>query len=217
MSDGSKVHRYVGAEATVAWDAGRCIHAAECVRRAPEAFDPHSRPWIVPGKATALALAEAVNRCPSGALSMQYADGTSAMVTPPLNTCFVTADGPNYLRGNLVLKQGDDAVATDTRMALCRCGQSKNKPFCDNSHRTAGFAHPGELPFAKPAPREGDFAAPLTLRPAPNGPMQCNGPLTLRDAAGRSAFAEMTVLCRCGGSQNKPYCDGTHRKIGFTS
>jgi CDGSH-type Zn-finger protein/uncharacterized Fe-S cluster protein YjdI len=211
-----KIHRYNGAQANIAWDATRCIHAAECIRRAPESFDPHARPWIDPDKADTTALAEAVNRCPSGALTMQYADGASAMVTPPLNTCLVTGDGPNYFRGNLVLRSFDDTLVTDTRMALCRCGASSNKPFCDNSHRKIGFAHTGELPASKPAPREGDFAAPLTLRPAPNGPLQCVGPLTLRDAGGHSAYAETTVLCRCGGSQNKPYCDGTHRKIGFT-
>jgi CDGSH-type Zn-finger protein len=147
---------------------------------------------------------------------MQYADGTSAMVTPALNTCLVTANGPNYLRGNIVLKYGDDVTLTDTRMALCRCGASSNKPFCDNSHKKVGFEHGGELPFAKPAPREGDFAAPLTLMPWLNGPLHCSGPLTMRDAGGRSAFSDQTVLCRCGGSQNKPYCDGSHRKIGFS-
>jgi len=210
-----KVHVYTGAGATIAWDAARCIHAAECVRRVPESFDPAARPWIQPDKGDAAALADAVNRCPSGALSMKYADGTSAMVFPDSNTCDVTPDGPNYLRGSLVLKQQDEVVARDTRMALCRCGASQNKPFCDNSHRKIGFAHAGALRFSKTAPPGTDLTARLMLRRSPDGPMQCTGPLTLRDAAGQSAFADTTILCRCGGSQNKPYCDGTHAKIGF--
>jgi CDGSH-type Zn-finger protein len=181
----------------------------------PESFDPAAKPWIQPDQGAAEALADAVNRCPSGALSMKYADGTSAMVFPDLNTCDVTRDGPYYLRGNLVLKQWDEVVARDTRMALCRCGASQNKPFCDNSHKNTGFAHSGALRFSKGAPPAIDLTAPLMLRQSPNGPMQCTGPLTLRDTAGQSAFAITTILCRCGGSQNKPYCDGTHKKIGF--
>jgi CDGSH-type Zn-finger protein len=139
----------------------------------------------------------------------------STGVAAPLNTCLVMADGPYDLCGHLVLKQGDETLLADRHVALCRCGASRHKPLCDNSHRAAGFRHDGALPFAKPAPLEGDLAAPLTLRPSPDGPMQCNGPLTLRDSQGRSAFAEMTMLCRCGASRNKPYCDGSHRHIGF--
>ena len=214
MSESAKIHHFTSAEATVAWDSGRCIHAAECVRRAPVAFDPRARPWIRPEKEPVKALAEAVNRCPSGALSMHYTDGASAMVMPPLNTCTVTADGPHYVRGKLALKLGE-TVLTDTRMALCRCGGSHNKPFCDNSHKKTGFVHDGSLPAAKAAPAEADFAAPLSITPTLNGPLQFAGPLMLRDAAGRTAFSESALLCRCGGSGNKPYCDGTHRKIGF--
>jgi len=101
-------------------------------------------------------------------------------------------------------------------MALCRCGASQNKPFCDNSHRKVGFAHPGTLPVAKPAPADTDLAAPLRITATVDGPLQCRGPLTLRDHAGTTAFVDAVYLCRCGGSTNKPYCDGTHRKIGFT-
>ena len=62
-----------------------------------------------------------------------------------------------------------------------------------------------------------DLSAPLAIRAIPNGPVHCAGPLALRDAAGHTSFSDQTFLCRCGGSQNKPYCDGTHRRIGFQS
>jgi CDGSH-type Zn-finger protein/uncharacterized Fe-S cluster protein YjdI len=215
MNQPAKVYRYQSDEAEIAWDSGRCLHAAECVRRAPVAFDPRAKPWIRPEKEPVQALAEAVNRCPSGALSMQYADGTSALVTPSLNTCLVNANGPNYFRGRLVLKQGD-ALLDETRLALCRCGASQRKPYCDNSHQKTGFAHDGMLPVSKEPPQGADLSASLTITPTLNGPLQCTGPLTLRGAAGHAKFEEATYLCRCGGSQNKPYCDGTHRKIGFT-
>jgi CDGSH-type Zn-finger protein/uncharacterized Fe-S cluster protein YjdI len=207
----AKTHTYTGKDATVTWDAARCIHAAECVRRVPQSFDPKTRPWIVPDNAPPDALADAVNACPSGALEMKHADGTSAMTAYTANTCEVRADGPYYLRGTLVLAPD----VAQTRMALCRCGASGNKPFCDNSHKTAGFAHSTSLPAAKAPPADADLAAPVKVTPTRDGPLQVRGPLTLRDAACTGVFVESAYLCRCGGSSNKPYCDGTHTKIGF--
>ena len=212
----SKVHRYESPGAQVTWDATRCIHAAECVRGLPHVFDPAARPWIRPESADPDSLAAVINRCPSGALRMQYADGTSAMAAPAANEGTVTASGPNYLRGKLAFRLGESAVE-DTRMALCRCGASQHKPFCDNSHKKIGFVATGTLPADVPAPPGTDHSAPLTIRGNPNGPIVCAGPLTLHDSDGHTAFSETTFLCRCGGSSNKPYCDGTHKKIGFTS
>jgi CDGSH-type Zn-finger protein/uncharacterized Fe-S cluster protein YjdI len=211
-----KLHRYESATAVVVWDGARCIHAAECVRGLPEVFDPQAKPWIRPDAADAQSLADVVNRCPSGALRLERRDGAPAMIVPPLNTCLVTPDGPNFVRGDITLKIGD-TVVHDTRIALCRCGQSRHKPFCDNSHRQANFAHDGMLRVEKPSPPGTDLAAPLTVKPIPNGPVHCAGPLALRDAGGHTSFSDQTFLCRCGGSQNKPYCDGSHRALGFTT
>jgi len=212
----SKLHRYRSAAAIVTWDGARCIHAAECVHGLPEVFAPDARPWIRPEATDVQSLAEVVNRCPSGALRLERTDDVPAMTVPPLNTCLVTADGPNFLRGDLTLHLGEE-TASDTRVALCRCGQSRNKPYCDNSHRQAGFTDDGLLRAEKPSPPGTDLSAPLAVRLVPNGPVHCAGPLALRDAAGHTSFSDQTFLCRCGGSQNKPYCDGTHRKIGFVS
>ena len=55
----------------------------------------------------------------------------------------------------------------------------------------------------------------LAIRARANGPLILTGPLTVVGANGRTAYAETTFLCRCGASGNKPYCDGTHKKIGF--
>jgi CDGSH-type Zn-finger protein len=57
----------------------------------------------------------------------------------------------------------------------------------------------------------------LTVTPRPNGPIKCEGALTLSGTDGRSTFANEAFLCRCGASGKKPYCDGTHKKIGFTA
>jgi CDGSH-type Zn-finger protein len=50
-----------------------------------------------------------------------------------------------------------------------------------------------------------------------NGPYLVTGPVTITDAEGNQfqTNRETVALCRCGGSQNKPFCDGTHSKVGF--
>lgn len=216
MTEAAKLHHYESPDAKVTWDATRCIHAAECVRTVPQVFDPAAKPWIQPVKADPASVADAVNRCPSGALRMQFADGTSAMIVPADNTGQVTTDGPTYLRGRLQLHQGESTLE-DTRIALCRCGASQHKPFCDNSHKKIGFKDAGALHADVATPPGVDCSAPLAIRQNRNGPLVATGPLTLHGSDGHTAFSDTTFLCRCGGSQNKPYCDGTHKKIGFTS
>lgn len=51
----------------------------------------------------------------------------------------------------------------------------------------------------------------------PNGPLMVYGNVAIRDSAGKvTKKNNATAFCRCGGSSNKPFCDGTHKKIGFT-
>ncbi|HXM77865.1 MAG TPA: CDGSH iron-sulfur domain-containing protein [Thermoanaerobaculia bacterium] len=57
-----------------------------------------------------------------------------------------------------------------------------------------------------------------TIRVNPNGPYRVTGPARLIDPQGNETVIEegrAVSLCRCGGSVNKPYCDGTHSRIGF--
>lgn len=49
----------------------------------------------------------------------------------------------------------------------------------------------------------------------PDGPLLVDGEFTLVDEDGNEIQPEKKALCRCGGSTTKPYCDGTHSKIGF--
>lgn len=56
----------------------------------------------------------------------------------------------------------------------------------------------------------------IKVEMAPNGPLMVHGTISIKDASGNFARKEnVTAFCRCGGSANKPFCDGTHRKIGF--
>ena len=115
----------------------------------------------------------------------------------------------------LVCRMNGDAIGY--RATLCRCGASKSKPFCDGSHHDAHFSASGEPPTGKAdmlAVRDG----PLAIDPQPDGPLQVRGNLEIISGTGR-VVARVTSarLCRCGGSANKPFCDGTHAKIGFKS
>lgn len=137
------MHRYEGADVTVTFDAGRCIHNAHCVRHLPQVFDTAARPWVQPDGAGAADVLRIVAGCPSGALRATRRDGGDAEALAPQAQLDVQVarDGPLFVRGALELVDADGAplAREETRVALCRCGQSQRKPFCDNSHRTAGW------------------------------------------------------------------------------
>lgn len=138
-----RLHGYRGERIVVTYDAKRCIHARECVRGLPEVFDPGRRPWVNPGAADADAVAAVIARCPTGALHFERRDGGPAEAPPGANVVTVAADGPLYLRGDLrLVSPAGEVVLSDTRLALCRCGASADKPFCDGSHRRIGFTAP---------------------------------------------------------------------------
>ena len=60
---------------------------------------------------------------------------------------------------------------------------------------------------------------PVTITPLENGPYLVKGPVTVLDADGSQYQVERSTiaLCRCGASTTKPFCDGTHSKIGFAA
>ena len=106
-----------------------------------------------------------------------------------------------------------DGETIEPGAALCRCGQSANKPYCDGSHTTAGFKDSGSV---EGAAADIDDNETLTIKIAKNGPILCTSPLTVRSADGATTHAaSKAALCRCGQSTNKPFCDGTHGKVGF--
>lgn len=129
-----QVKSYATDEVTVLWDARRCIHSGKCLQAQPGVFDGSARPWIDPTKAAPEAVAAAVRLCPSGAL--HYAGPAVPAEQPDEPTTIVARpNGPLWVRGRLEVKGHGE----QTRVALCRCGASANKPFCDNSHLAIGF------------------------------------------------------------------------------
>ncbi len=208
---------YPGEKATVSWNGKLCIHIGECGRAEGELFVGGRKPWCQPDLASDDETEEVVLRCPSGALSVKFADGSRVEQAPAINSIQVAYNGPLFVRGDL---QIDDAEAIAPglkfRAALCRCGESKNKPYCDNSHLDANFRDYGAI--GKSSGNSGKSGSPLQVNPADDGPLLVKGNVTLVSSSGRDSWqGSQAALCRCGASNNKPFCDGQHKKTGFKS
>lgn len=208
------IETVVGEAVTIDFEAKRCIHARFCVTGAPNVFLANVEgPWIHPDAMDGEKLVAIAEACPSGAIRYRRNDGRPEEEAPPVNLVAIREGGPYAVRGDIVLDGGRQGY----RMTLCRCGASKNKPFCDGSHHDIHFDASGE-----PASGKTDMLAvrngPLMIDPQTDGPLQVRGNLEITAGTGRVvARVQGARLCRCGGSANKPFCDGTHVKIGFRS
>lgn len=206
------VERVQGEKLELMFETKRCIHARFCVTGAPKVFLANVQgPWIHPDAMPVERVVEVAHACPSGAIRYRRVDGAKDESAPPVNLASVRERGPYAFRGQLQI----DGVASGFRATLCRCGASKNKPFCDGSHNAVGFDASGEPPS-----RDADLLpvrdGVLAVDPQQNGPLAVRGNLEIISGTGR-VVARVTSarLCRCGGSANKPFCDGTHAKIAF--
>lgn len=125
---------YRNDDITVRWYAKRCIHSAACIRMAPRVFNPRRRPWIDLAAGDTDRIIAAVEACPTGAL--EYVSPRAEQPVPAETKVEVIPDGPLFLRGQIrIVGENGNVIREGTRVALCRCGKSRNKPFCDNSHR----------------------------------------------------------------------------------
>lgn len=127
----------------VTWEPKFCIHTARCMANAPLVFDAGVRPWIDLSGADVDTVAETVMLCPTGALHFERLDGGPQEPHPEQTIIEARTNGPLFVRGTFEVRTAD-GVRTETRAALCRCGGSANKPFCDNTHRTIGFRAEGQ-------------------------------------------------------------------------
>jgi CDGSH-type Zn-finger protein/uncharacterized Fe-S cluster protein YjdI len=194
------------------FEARKCIHSRNCVLSRPDVFVPNVvGEWLHPERATAEDIAALAQNCPSGAIRYERSDGGADEQPPRVNVMRVRENGPNAIAANLTIVGHGKAL----RATLCRCGASQRKPFCDGSHAAAGFTATGE-------PAEGDVTAlahrdgELVIEPTENGPLVVTGNLEVCTGTGHPiARVTDTALCRCGHSQNKPFCDGSHERVGF--
>lgn len=213
----SRVRDYPGEKLDVHYDVLRCIHAEECIHRLSAVFDKDKRPWIQPAEGEPDVLMETIVHCPSGALHYTPKGDAAGESHPAANTVTLVEDGPLYVHGQVAITAEDGTnLLEDTRVALCRCRASKNKPLCDNTHQQINFRAPTNQAFMEAvAPLEGGA---FTVEPTLNGSLHVKGAFSIQSGDGQILFqGEEAWLCRCGGSGNKPFCDGTHKKIGFIS
>src|SRR5207302_1891195 len=130
---------YGNERVVVAWEPAYCIHTANCLNGLPKVFDAWRRPWIDVDQASPDEIAEVVMRCPTGALQFRRLDG-GPQEPEPEPTVQLRHNGPLFVRGKIRIEDpSGHLVREDTRTALCRCGGSENKPFCDGTHRKIGF------------------------------------------------------------------------------
>jgi CDGSH-type Zn-finger protein/uncharacterized Fe-S cluster protein YjdI len=212
---------YETGEIRVHWDSARCIHTGICLRALPDVFDVNRRPWVDIDAAAADEVADTVERCPTGALRYERLDGAEGEVPERPTQVIPIQDGPLLMIGDLQVEQPDGTPVThEARLTLCRCGLSRNQPFCDNSHlrrfwRSGPLEEPADRP---PPPRDGARDQPTKVVPAEDASLQLRGHIRICDEEGRLlAEAGKAVLCRCGRSANKPFCDGSHEEAGFRS
>ncbi len=140
------VNKYSNNEITVFWKPDVCIHSTNCWKASLKIFNPKRKPWIDMNAGTTEEIIKIVNNCPSGALSYKREKKMSEQKAQPAQssqsqtTVQVNKGGPYLVKGKFVFvgTDGKEEVKEGS-IALCRCGASTNKPFCDGNHRKIGF------------------------------------------------------------------------------
>lgn len=210
-----RVPVYEGKNITVYYEDSLCMSASECNRAEGGLFMGGRNPWCTPDCMSADAVAEIVRRCPSGALTYKRKDGGPDESPEPRNTAVVSNNGPLYLRGDLKIGgAGPGMAGTKCRAALCRCGRSAVKPFCDDGHEEPLFDDSGAV--GRKGPGFAGEGGPLSVERVPDGPLLVKGKMAIVAGNGREAWKGTEAeLCRCGYSSSKPFCDYTHVEKGF--
>lgn len=143
------IKEYTNGEITIVWQPTKCIHATHCWRELLEVFNPKTRPWINPNGASTDRIIKQVDRCPTDALTYFYNDkkGDEKMKdkdnkksTSEQTEVKMIPNGPLMVKGNLLVKDKDGKVELKSGMtAFCRCGGTKNPPYCDGTHIEINF------------------------------------------------------------------------------
>jgi CDGSH-type Zn-finger protein/uncharacterized Fe-S cluster protein YjdI len=209
----SKLEVVKGQSITIRFEGSKCIHSRGCVLGDPTVFQGGVQgAWIHPDAASAEEVAALARGCPSGAIRYERTDGGPQEAAPKVNTIRVLENGPYAVRAEAVIA---GSAEHGFRATLCRCGLSRNKPFCDNRHAAGGFVATGEPPKGEVTALE-SRGGPLALEPEKDGPLHVTGNVEVLAGSGRTvARVKEAWLCRCGQSQTKPFCDVSHEKAGF--
>lgn len=137
------VREYTNGEITVIWKQHKCIHSAVCVKKLPTVFHPAHRPWVNIQGSDTESIIETVELCPSGALTYRMnnevmENETNAAAKPV--QIKVVPNGPLLVSAPAEITDQKGYTETKTAIfALCRCGASHKKPYCDGTHNFIGF------------------------------------------------------------------------------
>jgi CDGSH-type Zn-finger protein/truncated hemoglobin YjbI len=144
---------------TVYDDRSRCAHFGQCTDRLPAVFRAAAEPFVDANAAPFDIIADVVSGCPSGALAYARGDNPDVVEIHQAPSITPIVDGPYRVRGAVEII-GANGVAYEMRerQTLCRCGQSRNKPFCDGSHWYAGFRDPLPPELVKKLPTVYEWA-----------------------------------------------------------
>jgi uncharacterized Fe-S cluster protein YjdI len=139
-----KTFKYPNEEITIIWKPEICFHSGICARGLPGVFDPKRKPWVDMSQADTQQIIEQVKKCPSGALSyfMNNEQPADAIVSEQaaITQIEVSNNGPYLIKTECIIihSDGREEIKKGT-VALCRCGASNKKPYCDGTHRRIGF------------------------------------------------------------------------------
>ena len=134
----SEVDEYVGKNITILMNDSICAKNGACINNLPEVF-LKEEPWVNPDGASVSKIMELIDSCPSGAISYKIGDEcyTGGKRDPAIK---ISKDGPLVVVGSIELVDDEGSKPECAEhYTLCRCGVSKNKPFCDGSHHDIEF------------------------------------------------------------------------------
>ena len=174
---------YIGKEITIHDDRGICSHVGFCTDGLPKVFRMDKDPWIDPDAEPVKKIIETIRKCPSGALSYSI-DGVRYQEYHDKPELKVNEDMPYWARGYIRLHDRDEPESEE-HFALCRCGESKNKPFCSGQHYYVKFRDPGTI---TPIPLNEDEKIAAVQKLARSGKSENSSMSTLREFPGFNAL-----------------------------
>jgi CDGSH-type Zn-finger protein len=132
------------------------------------------------------------------------------------NRITVRSNGPIVAQGELRLEDANGNLLEHTdELYLCRCGNTKSSPYCDGSHKNSEVELIDQFSDEKSEPLDDD--GPLVISVRPNAMLIAKGPMVIEGSdSGSHTTRNKAALCRCGHSKNKPFCDASHKRCGFT-
>ena len=146
--------QYTNGEITVFWKPDACIHATICFMKLRKVFDPTKRPWVNMANGSTKEISAICDECPTDALEWKWnkdlteeekenagkrpVSEEKVPAAPPTEILIID-NGPAIVRGNFTITRAGKKIEASKQAAICRCGGSKNHPFCDGSHLVNGF------------------------------------------------------------------------------